>query len=85
LLTPGGVQIHNDMVGWPTDPFQEFMAEWNGHHNNEVFERGSGTLDWTGACVEAGFAREDVFLQPVGAAYMAEQLAFVGYRGAQRR
>jgi len=85
LLTPGGVHIHNDMVGWPTDPFQEFMAEWNGHHNNEVFERGSGTLDWRSACVEAGFAIEDVFLQPVGAAYMAEQLAFVGYRGAQRR
>jgi hypothetical protein len=42
-------------------------------------------LDWKGACVEAGFAVEDVFLQPVAAAYMAEQLAFVGYRGAQRR
>jgi SAM-dependent methyltransferase len=85
LLSPGGVHVHNDMVGWPTDPFQEFMAEWNGHHNNEPFERGSGTLDWTAACVEAGFAAEDVFLQPVGAAYMAEQLAFVGYRGARRR
>jgi SAM-dependent methyltransferase len=85
LLAPGGVHIHNDMVGWPDEPFQEFMAEWNGHHNNEPFERGSGTLDWRAACVEAGFAPEDVFLQPVDAAYMAEQLAFVGYRGAQRR
>jgi SAM-dependent methyltransferase len=85
LLAPGGVQIHNDMVGWPTDPFQEFMAEWNSHHNNEPFERGSGVLDFRAACVEAGFAAEDVFLQPVDAAYMAEQLAFVGYRGAQRR
>jgi 2-polyprenyl-3-methyl-5-hydroxy-6-metoxy-1,4-benzoquinol methylase len=85
LLSPGGVHVHNDMVGWPTDPFQEFMAEWNGHHNNEPFERGSGTLDWRAACEDAGFAAEDIFLQPVGAAYMAEQLAFVGYRGAQRR
>jgi SAM-dependent methyltransferase len=85
LLSPGGVHVHNDMVGWPTDPFEQFMAEWNSHHNNEPFERGSGTLDWRGACVEAGFAAEDVFLQPIGAAYMAEQLAFVGYRGAQRR
>lgn len=85
LLAPGGVHVHNDLVGWPTDPFQEFMAEWNSHHNNEPFERGSGTLDWMGACVDAGFAAEDVFLQPIGAAYMAEQLAFVGYRGAQRR
>jgi SAM-dependent methyltransferase len=85
LLTPGGVTVHNDMVGWPTDPFQEFMAEWNGHHNNEPFERGSGTLDWRGACAEAGFDAADVFLQPIGAAYMAEQLAFVGFRGAVRR
>jgi SAM-dependent methyltransferase len=85
LLAPGGVTIHNDMVGWPTDPFQEFMAEWNSHHNNEPFERGSGTLDWRAACIKAGFLDDDVFLQPIGAAYMAEQLAFVGYRGAQRR
>jgi SAM-dependent methyltransferase len=83
LLRPGGVHVHNDMVGWPTDPFQEFMAGWNGRHNNEPFERGSGTLDFTAACVEAGFAADDVFLQPVSAAYLEEQLAFVGYRGAQ--
>ena len=85
LLAPGGVMVHNDMVGWPTDPFQEFMAEWNAHHNNEPFERGSGTIDWRAACASAGFADDDVFLQPIGASYMAEQLEFVGYRGAVRR
>ena len=85
LLRPGGVHIHNDMVGWPTDPFQEFMAEWNSHHNNEPFERGSGVLDWKAACRDAGFAEADIFLQPIEAAYMAEQLAFVGFRGAQRQ
>jgi len=84
LLAPGGVTIHNDMVGWPTDPFQEFMAEWNAHHNNEVFERGSGTIDWAAACVAAGFRGESVFLEPVAAAYMSEQLAYVGYRGARK-
>jgi 2-polyprenyl-3-methyl-5-hydroxy-6-metoxy-1,4-benzoquinol methylase len=82
LLKPGGVMVHNDMVGWPTDPFQEFMAEWNAHHNNEVFERGSGTLDWRAVCADAGFAPETVFLEPVGASYMSEQLAYVGFRGA---
>ena len=85
LLAPGGVMVHNDLVGWPTEPFQEFMAEWNAHHNNEVFERGSGTLDFRGACAAAGFADADVFLQPVDAAYMAEQLAHIGVRGAVRR
>lgn len=85
LLRPGGVMVHNDLVGWPTDPFQEFMAEWNAHHNNEVFERGSGTLDFRGACAAAGFDDADVFLQPVDAAYMAEQLAYIGFRGAVRR
>jgi len=82
LLSPGGVMVHNDMVGWPTEPFQEFMAEWNAHHNNEVFERGSGTLDFRAACVEAGFPEPSVFLEPVAAAYMSEQLAYVGFRGA---
>lgn len=84
LLMPGGVTVHNDMAGWPDDPFQQFMAEWNSHHNNEPFERGSGTIDWVGACVAAGFAAKEVFIKPIGAAYMAEQLAFVGYRGARR-
>lgn len=84
LLAPGGVTIHNDMAGWPDDPFEQFMAEWNSHHNNEPFERGSGTIDWEVACVAAGFAAETVFIQPIGAAYMAEQLAYVGYRGARR-
>jgi ubiquinone/menaquinone biosynthesis C-methylase UbiE len=84
LLNPGGVMVHNDMVGWPTDPFQEFMAEWNAHHNNEPFERGSGTIDWQAACLAAGFEADNVFLQPVDAAYMSEQLAFVGFRGAKK-
>jgi len=82
LLKPGGVMLHNDLVGWPTDPFQEFMAEWNAHHNNEVFERGSGTLDFRGACHDAGFANDTVFFEPVAAAYMSEQLAYIGFRGA---
>jgi SAM-dependent methyltransferase len=85
LLAPGGVHVHNDLVGWPKDPFLEFMAEWNVHHNNEPFERGSGTIDWVRECLDAGFFAEDIFLQPIDAAYMAEQLAFVGYRGARRR
>ncbi len=84
LLAPGGVTVHNDMVGWPDDPFQQFMAEWNSHHNNEPFERGSGTIDWQAACVAAGFGADGTFIQPIDAAYMAEQLAYVGYRGAQR-
>jgi 2-polyprenyl-3-methyl-5-hydroxy-6-metoxy-1,4-benzoquinol methylase len=85
LLAPGGVMVHNDLVGWPTDPLQEFMAEWNPHHNNEPFERGSGTLDWHAACAVAGFEAEDVFLHSIGAAYMSEQLAHVGFRGAVKR
>lgn len=84
LLSPGGVTVHNDMAGWPEDPFEQFMAEWNSHHNNEPFERGSGTIDWEAACVAAGFAAASAFIQPIGAAYMAEQLAYVGYRGARR-
>jgi SAM-dependent methyltransferase len=84
LLAPGGVMVHNDLVGWPTDPFLEFMAEWNAHNNNEPFERGSGKIDWRATCTDAGFAAENVFLQPVDAAYMSEQLSHVGFRGARK-
>jgi SAM-dependent methyltransferase len=84
LLRSGGVTVHNDMVGWPTDPFQVFMAEWNVLNNNEPFERGSGTLPWVEICVAAGFRPEDVFIRPIEAAYMQEQLAFVGFRGARK-
>ena len=82
LLRSGGITVHNDMIGWPTEPFQEFMTAWNGMNNNEPFERGSGTLDWTATCISAGFAVEDVFVQSVSASYLSDQLAFVGFRGA---
>ena len=84
LLRPGGVTVHNDMVGWPTDPFETFVAEWNVFNNNEPFERGSGTLPWREACLEAGFPAETVFLKPITAAYMQEQLSYVGFRGARK-
>jgi ubiquinone/menaquinone biosynthesis C-methylase UbiE len=84
LLRAGGVTLHNDMVGWPTDPFQTFIAEWNVHNNNEPFERGSGTLPWRDLCVAAGFAADRIFIKPVTAAYMQEQLSYVGFRGAQK-
>jgi len=84
LLGPGGITVHNDMVGWPTDPFTTVMAEWNVHNNNEPFERGSGTLPWLEICGEAGFPAESVFIDPIEAAYMQEQLSYVGFRGARK-
>jgi SAM-dependent methyltransferase len=85
LLRAGGLSLHNDMVGWPTDPFQVVMAEWNVFNNNEPFDRGSGTLPWRDVCVEAGFAADDLFVKPMTAAYMQEQLSFVGFRGALKQ
>jgi SAM-dependent methyltransferase len=85
LLRAGGVSVHNDMVGWPTDPFETVMAEWNVLNNNEPFERGSGTLPWAEICLEAGFGEGDLFIDPIEAAYMQEQLSYVGFRGARKR
>jgi hypothetical protein len=72
------------MVGWPEEAFETFMAEWNVQNNNEPFERGSGTLPWRELCAEVGFRPESVFIDPIEAAYMQEQLAYVGFRGAQK-
>ena len=81
--------IHNDMVGWPTDPFQEFMAEWNGHHNNEPFERGSATLDfdWRPSLRCGGLcARRMCSCEPVGCGlYGGATGVSSGFRGALKR
>jgi ubiquinone/menaquinone biosynthesis C-methylase UbiE len=84
LLAAGGISVHNDMVGWPTEPFATVMAEWNVHNNNEPFERGSGTLPWMKICLAAGFSSDAIFIDPIEAAYMQEQLSYVGFRGARK-
>ena len=85
LLAPGGVMVHNDMLGWPKEPFADFMTDWNTIHNNEPFSRNIGSIDFLASCEAAGFVRDDVFIGGQKAAYMEEQLETMGLRGAVKR
>jgi ubiquinone/menaquinone biosynthesis C-methylase UbiE len=85
LLRPGGVMAHHDLLRWPDDPFDAFMMAWTTRHNNEPYERASGTLKFPEDCVAAGFDAADVFIVSQPGAYLEEVYQVSGIRGARKR
>ncbi len=85
LLRPGGVMAHHDLLRWPDDPFDAFMMAWTTRHNNEPYERASGTLKFPDDCVGAGFDAADVFVVAQPGAYLEEVYQVSGIRGARKR
>jgi len=85
LLRPGGVMAHHDLLRWPEEPFDAFMMAWTTRHNNEPYERASGTLKFPEDCVAAGFDAADVFVVAQPGAYLEEVYQVSGIRGARKR
>jgi SAM-dependent methyltransferase len=85
LLRPGGVMAHHDLLRWPDEPFDAFMMAWTTRHNNEPYERASGTLKFPEDCAEAGFGTDDVFIVAQPGAYLEEVYQVSGIRGARKR
>jgi SAM-dependent methyltransferase len=85
LLRPGGVMVHHDLLRWPDDPFDAFMMAWTTRHNNEPYERASGTLKFPEDCAAAGFDAADVFIVAQPGAYLEEVYQVSGIRGARKR
>jgi SAM-dependent methyltransferase len=85
LLRPGGVMVHHDLLRWPDDPFDAAMMGWTTRHNNEPYERASGTLDFPGVCASVGFRPEDVFVVAQPGVYLEEVYQVSGIRGARKR
>jgi SAM-dependent methyltransferase len=85
LLRPGGVMVHHDLLRWPEDPFDAFMMAWTTRHNNEPYERASGTLKFPEDCAAAGFNAADVFIVAQPGAYLEEVYQVSGIRGARKR
>jgi SAM-dependent methyltransferase len=85
LLRPGGVMAHHDLLRWPDEPFDAFMMAWTTRHNNEPYERASGTLKFPEDCVAAGFDAADVFVVAEPGAYLEEVYQVSGIRGARKR
>jgi len=84
LLRPGGVMAHHDLLRWPDDPFDSFMMAWTTRHNNEPFERASGTLNFAKECEAVGFAPQDVFVISEPGVYLEEVYQVSGIRGARK-
>jgi SAM-dependent methyltransferase len=85
LLRPGGVMVHHDLLRWPDEPFEAFMMAWTTRHNNEPYERASGTLKFPEDCAAAGFDAADVFIVEQPGAYLEEVYQVSGIRGARKR
>jgi SAM-dependent methyltransferase len=85
LLRPGGVMVHHDLLRWPEDPFDAFMMAWTTRHNNEPYERASGTLKFPEDCAAAGFNASDAFIVAQPGAYLEEVYQVSGIRGARKR
>jgi ubiquinone/menaquinone biosynthesis C-methylase UbiE len=66
LLKPGGVALHMDFPhNADKSPFEQYMVDWNTHHNAEPFVGTLGDLDLAEVAVGAGFRRDDVAVRPV--------------------
>jgi ubiquinone/menaquinone biosynthesis C-methylase UbiE len=85
LLRPGGVMVHHDLLRWPDDPFDSFMMGWTTRHNNEPYERASGTLDFVKENEAVGFLSKDVFIIAQPGVYLEEVYQVSGVRGAMKR
>lgn len=85
LLRPGGVMAHHDLLRWPEDAFDAFMMAWTTRHNNEPYERASGTLKFPEDCAASGFDAADVFVVSQPGAYLEEVYQVSGIRGARKR
>lgn len=84
LLRPGGVMVHHDLLRWPDEPFESFMMEWTTRHNNEPYERASGSLDFVKECAAVGFAPAEVFVVAQPGVYLEEVYQVSGIRGARK-
>ncbi len=64
LLRPGGMMLHTE-TEWSTesDPFNQSVLDWETHYNGEPFKTKLDTLDNTAVAVDAGFAKERVFME----------------------
>ena len=82
LLRPGGVMLHVEVPVRRTDPFDQFLANWDGPNNNEPFWPTLSEMDLVAPAVAAGFPADAVFETVVPTAF-AKAGDWLGY-GARK-
>ena len=87
VLKPGGMMLHDGSLTQRNDPpAAKFISSWFSYNINEPFSGAYMGMDFRKACVDAGFAAEDVFSYEASeAVYLKGQLPPPHYRGAFKR
>ena len=68
LAKPGALVIHLEQPQFPgLPPFEQFMRDWDALYNNEPFWTGMHDMDIDALMLEAGFAREKMFVDKADA------------------
>ena len=64
LLSPGGIVLHAEVpvINAELAPFDAFMRDWATHYNAEPFWGTLHDMDLAEPALQAGFAKDDVFL-----------------------
>lgn len=82
LLRPGGVMLHIEVPVRRTDPFDQFLTNWDATHNNEPFWSTLAEMDLIGPALRAGFEKDAIFEANVPT-HNAKQGGWLGY-GARK-
>lgn len=82
LLRPGGVMLHVEVPTRRTEPFDQFLSNWDTTHNNEPFWSTLAEMDLIGPAVRAGFDAAEVFEGPLST-HQSLRGAWFGY-GARK-
>lgn len=61
LLRPGGVMLHVEVPVRRSDPFEQFLINWDGPNNNEPFWPSLAGMDLVAPALAAGFASDSIF------------------------
>jgi 2-polyprenyl-3-methyl-5-hydroxy-6-metoxy-1,4-benzoquinol methylase len=69
LLRPGGVMLHIEVPTRRTDPFEQFLANWDCRNNNEPFWEILSGMDVRAPALAAGFPAESIFESVVPTAF----------------
>lgn len=73
LLAPGGLTVHLEQPPYRhSEPFEQFMRDWDGRNNNEPFWSRLHETSLPDELVAAGFRRESVFEDSAVAAGFGE-------------
>lgn len=73
ILKPGGVMIHMDVVG-ATDPYGQYLCEWNAHYNNEPYMGGLQDENLAGLYADAGFPEQNFFMEQIESVHLPKTM-----------